>query len=32
MKPDDRCDMCGDKLDPEDVAIHLCKICQGIAL
>lgn len=26
----DECDMCGTKLDPEDVPIHLCKICQEI--
>jgi len=30
MKPDDKCDVCGDKLDKEDIPIHLCKICQGI--
>ena len=27
---DDRCDICGAKLDPEDVSIHLCKICQAM--
>ena len=26
---EDECDICGAKLDPEDRAIHLCKICQG---
>ena len=26
---DDKCDICGVKLDPEDVPIHLCKICQA---
>lgn len=30
MKPDDKCDVCGDELDKEDISIHLCKICQGI--
>lgn len=24
------CDICGGPLDPEDVAIHLCKYCQGM--
>ncbi len=23
------CDVCGAKLDKEDISIHLCKICQG---
>ena len=26
---DDECDICGAKLDPEDISIHLCKICQA---
>ena len=26
----EKCDVCGAKLDPEDVSIHLCKICQGM--
>lgn len=26
----DECDMCGAKLDLEDVSVHLCKICQGM--
>ena len=26
---DDRCDVCGAKLDREDIPIHLCKICQS---
>ncbi len=25
----DTCDICGAVLDPEDVSIHLCKICQA---
>ena len=29
---DDECDVCGAKLDKEDISIHLCKICQGIKL
>ena len=29
---DERCDVCGDKLDKEDIPIHLCKICQGIVI
>lgn len=24
----DRCDICGAKLDQEDIPVHLCKICQ----
>ena len=24
----DECDICGAKLDPEDIPVHLCKICQ----
>lgn len=27
---EDRCDVCGARLDPEDVSVHLCKICQAI--
>lgn len=31
LLPDkDECDMCGAKLEPEDVPVHLCKICQGM--
>ncbi len=26
----DECDKCGAKLDPEDKAVHLCKICQAM--
>ena len=26
---DAKCDVCGSELDPEDRAIHLCKVCQG---
>ena len=29
---DDECDVCGSKLDEEDKAIHLCKVCQGITI
>lgn len=25
---DERCDVCGAPLDPEDTSIHLCKFCQ----
>ena len=27
---EDECDVCGAKLDLEDIPVHLCKICQGI--
>ena len=26
---DEYCDVCGAKLDEEDISIHLCKICQN---
>ena len=29
MNSNETCDICGASLDPEDVSIHLCKICQG---
>jgi hypothetical protein len=29
MEDTPKCDVCGAELDPEDVSIHLCKICQG---
>lgn len=25
---DEECDICGAKLDPEDLSVHLCKFCQ----
>jgi len=25
-----RCDACGAPLAPEDEAVHLCKVCQGM--
>ena len=30
FRKDNECDVCGAKLDPEDVPVHLCKICQAI--
>ena len=32
FQKDNECDVCGAKLDPEDVPVHLCKICQAIQL
>lgn len=29
---DGKCDICGAKLDREDIPIHLCKVCQGIVI
>ena len=29
LPDNDECDMCGAKLDPEDISVHLCKICQA---
>ena len=30
MEDTEKCDVCGAELDPEDVSIHLCKICQAM--
>lgn len=32
MNKEHVCDVCGAKLDPEDYAVHLCKICQGMVI
>lgn len=29
-RDNERCDVCGAELEPEDRAVHLCKICQGM--
>lgn len=25
-----KCDSCGAPLDPDDIPVHLCKVCQGM--